>query len=182
MKAVDHTNKKYNYLLCIKKAETKKKTTFWTCLCDCGKYFDTRISGVIRGLTKSCGCKKWEIVRKARSLPIDICALNCIYRNTRKRAKTRKQAFDLSVSEFKVLIDSNCFYCKKIPSNILTYRNFIYYHSGLDRIKSELGYTINNVVPCCKRCNGAKNDMTVKEFKEHITILYNNFCIDKIQE
>jgi hypothetical protein len=37
-------------------------------------------------------------------------------------------------------------------------------YSGIDRINPSLGYVVGNVVPCCARCNVAKNNMSVEEF------------------
>lgn len=44
--------------------------------------------------------------------------------------------------------------------------------SGVDRINSSIGYRIDNIATCCKRCNHAKNDQTVEEFKAHIERMY----------
>jgi len=44
--------------------------------------------------------------------------------------------------------------------------------NGLDRIDSTKQYTKENTVSCCKRCNHAKNDMSVSEFKNHINKIY----------
>lgn len=43
---------------------------------------------------------------------------------------------------------------------------------GVDRIDSLQGYTETNSAPCCNRCNQAKNNLTVIEFKEHIMRIY----------
>lgn len=61
------------------------------------------------------------------------------------------------------LISSPCAYCGQIQENF----------NGLDRVNNSKGYTVNNVVSCCTRCNQAKNTMTIKEFKKHINEIYN---------
>ena len=45
--------------------------------------------------------------------------------------------------------------------------------NGIDRIDSNIGYTVNNCVPCCTICNHMKNDLTTDEFYNHIKLLYN---------
>jgi hypothetical protein len=60
------------------------------------------------------------------------------------------------------LITSPCAYCGEIPNEL----------NGLDRIDNNKGYTIDNVVPCCKNCNWAKNDLSINEFKKHIEKIY----------
>lgn len=66
------------------------------------------------------------------------------------------------------LITSSCAYCGKIPKEL----------NGLDRVDSSKGYTIDNVVSCCKHCNWAKNSMTTDEFKKHIEEIY-HYLIEK---
>ena len=39
-------------------------------------------------------------------------------------------------------------------------------YSGIDRIDSLKDYTIENTVPCCKICNYAKSNLTLKQFQE----------------
>ena len=47
--------------------------------------------------------------------------------------------------------------------------------NGIDRIDSNKGYSFDNVVACCKYCNGAKNTMTQEEFKEWIKRVYEHY-------
>jgi hypothetical protein len=48
--------------------------------------------------------------------------------------------------------------------------DFIY--NGLDRVDSMKGHTPDNVVPCCYRCNCAKNNMSFNDFISHIEKMY----------
>lgn len=45
-------------------------------------------------------------------------------------------------------------------------------YTGLDRRDSSRGYDLDNVVPCCRACNVAKNDMTVDEFRAWLLRVY----------
>jgi hypothetical protein len=47
---------------------------------------------------------------------------------------------------------------------------------GLDRIDSSKGYSIENVRPCCKLCNQAKNNLTEVEFLNLVTTIYKKRC------
>ena len=47
--------------------------------------------------------------------------------------------------------------------------------NGVDRINSNIGYTEENTVPCCKYCNTAKNTMTQNEFKMWIKRVYKHY-------
>jgi hypothetical protein len=48
----------------------------------------------------------------------------------------------------------------------------LHWEYGIDRIDSNLYYTIDNVVPCCLICNIAKNRMTQQQFKSWIIEAY----------
>lgn len=50
----------------------------------------------------------------------------------------------------------------------------VVYYSGLDRIDSNGEYTPDNVVPCCKVCNCAKNVLSVSEFAAWVRRIYSH--------
>jgi endonuclease I len=52
--------------------------------------------------------------------------------------------------------------------------------SGLDRVNNNLGYDLENAVPCCRRCNTAKGNGTLKEFIEWAIQLVKTIVEDKI--
>lgn len=74
------------------------------------------------------------------------------YKHTDKRKGFH---FDLSPSWIKDnILNKNCVYCGT-DNNI-----------GCDRIDNTMGHTINNVVPCCKKCNSIRNSFfTVEQTK-----------------
>ena len=78
-------------------------------------------------------------------------------------AKKRKIKFTLIESDVEHLWHSCCYYCEdKIPSY-----NF-------DRIDSNKGYEMDNIVPCCPDCNRMKWMATVDTFFDKIEKIYNN--------
>jgi hypothetical protein len=79
--------------------------------------------------------------------------LHLTYRNIKNSARQRGHEFTLTKEEFMWLMDRDCFWCGDKPS-------------GIDRMNNTQGYTMNNAVPSCKRCNVAKNDMTMTEWSE----------------
>lgn len=45
---------------------------------------------------------------------------------------------------------------------------------GLDRVNAEVGYNINNVLPCCNTCNKARNTFfTVEEWEVAMKAILN---------
>lgn len=70
-------------------------------------------------------------------------------------ARVRKIKFDLSFDDFMSFWEKPCFYCDAPIDGI-----------GLDRKDSNIGYTMDNVVPCCARCNRSKTIQTTEDFIE----------------
>jgi hypothetical protein len=62
---IDITGQRYGRLTVIEKIGRKNKHTYWKCQCDCGKEVIVTSNGLRTGKTKSCGCLKKEISRKA---------------------------------------------------------------------------------------------------------------------
>ncbi len=60
------------------------------------------------------------------------------------------------------------------PTNTCASRhsNGDFVYNGIDRLDNALGYTLDNCVPCCKRCNQAKNNMGLKEFRAWLVRAY----------
>lgn len=77
-----------------------------------------------------------------------------------------KHEWKLTDEEFYALSQKNCFYCGASPSQTRRGQGMghDFTYNGLDRIDSNGFYETKNVVPCCKVCNVAKNNMTTKEF------------------
>lgn len=148
----------------------KERRAFWIFKCDCGNIKILNRLQVEKGKTKSCGCLKLE----RRILTME----KQIYYRYKKGAKERNKIFELTFSYFVELINKNCTYCGSIPCNkyinSFTGKDLIY--SGIDRINSDLGYTIENSVPSCIRCNAAKSDSTILEFKVYIERLKKHEC------
>jgi hypothetical protein len=103
-----------------------------------------------------------------------------LYRAKSAMAKQFGRVFELTQEQFVVLCQSNCFYCGVEPSG--TFHSHtkhgpkcaccgkcrdIFWYNGLDRIDSQFGYALDNVVPCCPACNRAKQDRSVMEFLHH---------------
>ena len=76
-----------------------------------------------------------------------------IYKNT---AKDRQIEFRLTFDEFIKFWKSDCTYCDDKIETI-----------GLDRIDSNKGYEIGNIVSCCSKCNYMKRSYTQEEFINH---------------
>ena len=84
----------------------------------------------------------------------------------RRNAIVRKLPWELTKDQFRNILTGDCYYCGDNGS--LGY-NF----TGVDRLENKEGYVLGNVATCCKRCNQARNDMSVGEFLQWVTKVYN---------
>ena len=50
--------------------------------------------------------------------------------------------------------------------------------NGIDRIDSSKGYSVDNCVPCCAKCNYAKHDLSIDDFKNHIEKIYKHLFLE----
>lgn len=77
-------------------------------------------------------------------------------------ASRRGIEFALTIEDFISMWKIPCFYCGIEIDEI-----------GIDRIDNTMGYTRDNIHPCCRMCNIAKNNHTLDEFTEWSKRLYN---------
>ena len=109
-----------------------------------------------------------------------------LYLTYRRGAHARDINFEIPFDHFNKLIQQKCFYCGEDPHPIpdnLKHRSNIkqpdFYYNGIDRLDSNLGYTIDNCVPCCKKCNYMKHISSEKEFYDHISKIYKYKHLDQ---
>ena len=116
-----------------------------------------RTSGLKRECV-GCGGKIWRYEDKKQK------DRNRSFTNYRHRAKKRGYDFSLTRTQFLEIISLPCHWCGFSGS------------VGVDRVSNNIGYTPENSVSSCKRCNLAKNDMSLEEWQEWISrIAAHNF-------
>ena len=161
-------------LTVIARAGKYEYSPLWECLCECGNKQIVSANSLRRRMTRSCGCLHLEIMKEFR-LPDGEAAFNQYFKGVISRSKIANLEMTLTSDEVKSIIFDDCFYCGKAPNQTTrTKSGDIIIRNGLDRIDNRKGYTKDNVVPCCKRCNIAKNDLTQKEFLDLILAIYQN--------
>jgi hypothetical protein len=87
---------------------------------------------------------------------------NGILKVYRRNAKIRELEFSISKADFQLLLDKDCYYCGNISK-------------GVDRIDSLIGYTKDNCVSCCKKCNRMKVDMNKQDFIDQCILIASKF-------
>jgi len=172
-KLIDLTGKKFGRLTVIKRSYPNKnwKDPNWLCKCECGTEKIIGGTHLRDGHIKSCGC----LAGNKAKLSSGVSSMRGLMNSYRKHAKERGHIFKLTEEEFSKLTQKECHYCGAKPNNISRFprHNGDYIYNGLDRIDNTKGYIIDNVVSCCKKCNRAKGNLTLQEYKNWIKKSYN---------
>ena len=182
---------------------TKNTQAYYQVVCACGVKKEVARNSLVKGRSKSCGCKRSErflaSIKADRTTNRNGKELGCLsyrhdriehlyitaYRNSIHDRK-KFSGSDLSFDEWKKLVDSPCNYCGMLGGrNIRDFSskgnlvsNTILKINGVDRVDSGLPYTIGNVVPCCNTCNMMKNEMSADDFLSHIKRILNHLGSD----
>ncbi len=152
------------------------------CVCECGTERIAQLSQIKRGQVKSCHkCVYKNRKRRMRTSQLGWSNFRCVIQRYKSRARRKNLIFDLSDEQIFELCKQKCFYCNSDLLNRMTQANrnfngeFIY--NGIDRMNSFEGYIGGNVVPCCFRCNTAKNNMSLDEFKTWLKSAYEHMSL-----
>lgn len=151
-----------------------------TTQCVCGVVCERQRYALLAGRVKSCGCMKGKMHAEIITKPDGYAQYNKLLASYRSGAKNRNLCFELSFDQFKSIVIQNCHYCGAQPKlNILDKKEKNHpnhcaidvYMNGIDRIDSNIGYIIDNCVPCCAICNRAKMDQPYDKFVNYINRL-----------
>lgn len=136
--------------------------------CDCGHQYRLKLTNTLKN-DGNFMCRQCYAERDAANFDSH-WGYKAAYSRIKKDARAADRDFDIHIEDFRYLCQQNCYYCGSTPSNLITYRGkntftFRYFmYTGLDRVDNSVGYTRQNVVPCCIICNRAKNSMPFREF------------------
>ena len=164
--AIRNTNKTF-------KTGKKRKIKEVLAKCECGTEKWFRYEHVKSGRSKSCGCLNYE----AHTQDPTIKTIHYVMTYILSSAKKRELKMELTERDVRSIIFKNCVYCGEKPSNFgaKEQREFgkgMSPFNGVDRIDSQRGYVIGNVVACCSQCNTMKLDLTVEQFKEKVAKIH----------
>jgi len=156
----DISGRIFGRLIVIDKFKSKKckngTRIDWLCKCRCGNMKYIPAYNLVSNKTKSCGC----LSKDTRKLPFGIAAFNTTFNRYLKQAINRNYKFELTKEEFLLIITRPCHYCGHSNTGRTKTRsnNGDFTYTGIDRLNNNIGYVLNNCVPCCVHCNRFKGD------------------------
>lgn len=161
---IDLTGQKFGKLFVISRVKNNRDMVQWNCQCDCGKKTIVSSASLKSGNTKSCGCM--SCIKKYSDE--SMASKHALYYRYKYSAKKRDIFFELSFEQVMFLMQQNCYYCGKPPSQYKNHPDAIkgLLYNGIDRLDSKKGYVFSNAVSCCKGCNYLKWNRNKNEFIE----------------
>ena len=186
----DRTGDKYGRLTVISHAgKDPRGKHLWLCLCECGNEKIVVADSLSSGKSKSCGCLKRDfLAEKGNQFGLyedrQDAMMKVQYSHLKRRHSNNKMSGEvIDFKAFSLLSKSKCKYCgldhsKEIEDRLNESKNKkrlsneVLKINGIDRIDSNIGYTKENCVPCCKFCNFAKHTMNEHEFYKWIKKVY----------
>lgn len=102
----------------------------------------------------------------------------------KSNARRKGLAFELTAEDIEYIVSLTCEYCGAEPQKRSSFKHITnkkiqvamegqhYYANGIDRVDNQVGYTLENCVPCCSACNSAKGSMPVGEWLNLIDRIY----------
>jgi hypothetical protein len=158
-KLKDITGCRFGALVVLHRAD-RTGVAHWVCRCDCGTVKVVRGQNMTRkkSITRSCGCQQHTSIVKPDH------AITRAFGGYKRNARIKNRCFDLTFEQFSDIVAKDCFYCGQPPSMTHSKAVVKRMYSGVDRKDSRVGYTPDNCLPCCTKCNTAKSDYTTEEF------------------
>ena len=170
---IDETGNTYHRLTAISRSENDRQgQAHWLCRCVCGKELTIAGRTLRSGHTKSCGCLKHDL----NSLSDGVAARNKLLYVYKRNARTRGYSWELTDEQFDSITSMQCHYCGIEPMQVQEPEGDtgVYIYNGIDRKDNSKGYVIDNVIPCCGRCNTAKMSMDYEQFLDWTSMVYHN--------
>lgn len=151
---------------------------------NCEEEFIKRSDRIENCRIKCPHCKWNPIPLSERTTSTPESFYKSYYNNYKKQALNRGLEFEINYELFKVLILEECAYCGKPPTESLYSKsknksNLPSIHNGIDREDNNRGYTIDNTLPCCTKCNMMKKTLTFNDFTGHVGKIYERLYLNK---
>jgi hypothetical protein len=110
-------------------------------------------------------CRVCEQQNKSPPDPKQSTYYDCTSSVTQRLKKLRRRHITSLKQDVTSLLDEAQL-CERLDQDGVTWCKYcgLYGAVGLDRVDNNVGYTYDNVVPCCVLCNFIKADLNVQVF------------------
>lgn len=170
----DLTNERFGMLVALElSTEKSQHSRYWKCRCDCGKIKDVNQNRLISKKTTSCGCNHFRIGKEHSKW--DGCGdmAGSFFGTIRSGAKSRGLVFLITKEEIWDLFLKQNRKCALtgLDLKFSTYSGGNDGNASLDRINSDLGYTIDNIQWVHKDINIMKMDLSNEELIKYCKLI-----------
>lgn len=151
-------------------------------LCDCGATVTDINISTLYGVSDKrpvTECRRCSYIRRGHNMRSNSEAPNKkkVFLAYKNNAKRRKIHWGLLEQEFYDIVCLPCVYCRSTKQSFLNPSkqnpgSLVFRYTGVDRIDSDGGYTLDNINSCCKICNNAKSTMSELDFLNWIEKVY----------
>lgn len=177
---------KMGHLVIVENLGSINHNITYRCKCICGNLRDVTYSYLQKREDISCGCMNFTSYHGNRKYEPQEASYRAKATAYKAEAKSRQIPFEISIDICVNLLKGICYYCGDSPSKVYNVKNksklrinqniskYEILYNGIDRKDNMKGYTDENCVSCCTRCNTAKLDSSMEEFKEWLERIYKN--------
>jgi hypothetical protein len=167
-KFIDLTGQRFGKLLVIKRGPNKTKHSKWICKCNCGNEVNVFGFSLKSGGSLSCGCNSRKITSNHPHWTGYGPISGCYWGRLLGSAKVRNIQVEITIQDALKLFYHQDRKCKlsglDIQFSIDDKTRVSYQTASLDRIDSNLGYTVDNVQWLHKSVQLMKNALLQEEF------------------
>lgn len=168
--SIDLKGRTFGRLEVLYRLPNKHGGTSWWCRCVCGVEKEVTGNQLRFACTRSCGCLQREMAarRCKETPPRQLPPYEWLHRDLVRVANEREIPISLSFSDLLTFIPTpTCYYC---GDPVVWHPHCVRGETtaaNLDRKDNSLGYTKENCVVCCPRCNWMKSNLPVEAFLQH---------------
>ncbi len=175
---VDYTGQRFGKLVAVRRTAHFRSSFFmWLFRCDCGRVVEripVDVAAVVKRGGVPCCPECRPPSRKGDNAEV---VVHRLWKQYRVGAHARKLEFALTEEEVRQLVTGDCEYCGTPPSRQIQRgpKSASLLVNGIDRKHNAQGYTRDNVVSCCWRCNRSKRDMSYEDWMDWIRQLAKHY-------
>lgn len=167
----DITGNRYGKLVVKMYLGRKHHSSYWRCLCDCGKEVDCYYGNLVRGTTTSCGCMRSEYAKMSRN-----CHGESTSRLYKEWSSMRNRCFNKNSRNYRLYGGRGIKVCDEW-SAFWPFRNWAYSNGyadnlSIDRIDPNGDYSPSNCrwIPMEKQAGNKRTNVFIEYNGEKKTI------------